>query len=68
MSNIIPSTDFHLTVKDHVPVVTRHLNFKNGDSISFTVSLPNGMKTSLADLHVRSVEEVIAHLQASIMP
>jgi hypothetical protein len=67
MSNIIPSTDFHLTVKDHVPVVTRHLSFKNGDSISFTVAIPNGLKTPISDLHVRSVEEVIAHLQASIM-
>jgi hypothetical protein len=50
------------------PKITRELEFSNGDTIVFTVTLEEDETATLTDLHRRSVEEVIERLQAWLKP
>ncbi len=42
--------------------IRREVRFKNGDTISFCVSLPQDHSLSVLDIHEKSVEQLIADL------
>lgn len=68
MTTAIGPTTFNLTVKDGEPVISRELLCTNGDTISFTVTLPDDPNATLSDLHKRSAEQVIKLLQDWLNP
>lgn len=66
MSSTPITATFDIAIKESKPVVTRNFTFKDGDTISFTVTLPQNYEASLSDLHRQSVDAAITHLKAAI--
>lgn len=67
MTNLSKVT-YDISMSDRTPVVTRSIEFKNGDTISFSVAVPNGGNLSLIELHRASAQQVIELLQDWIKP
>jgi hypothetical protein len=64
----ITSVTYDISMSNGTPAVTRSLEFKNGDTISFSVTVPNGGNLSLVELHRASAQRVIELLQDWIKP
>lgn len=59
---------FDLELSNMQPTIRRQFEFKNGDQVSFSVTLPRDDAATLPDLHQRSVRAVIDHLESLIGP
>lgn len=69
MENKFTHGDFTISVNGSKgSTITRDIKFKTGDTGSFTVTLPNDPKATIAELHIQSVEKVISLLQDWIAP
>lgn len=62
------SATLNLTVNAGVPVMSREIEYQNGDRISFSVALPDSSNATLPELHKQSVARVIQLLQEWIAP
>jgi hypothetical protein len=68
MEATLVSSTFDISAKDGQPTITREYTFKNGDTISFTVTLPRDDAATLPALHRQSIETAISHLKSLIPP
>lgn len=59
------ASSYDISINNSKPTVKRKFEF-NGDSVEFSVTLEADNSATLPNLHVRSVEVVIAHLQTLI--
>jgi hypothetical protein len=66
MEPTFASQTFDIAIKDGRPSITRSYTFKNGDTISFAVTLQKDYDATLSDMHRRSVETAINHLKTLI--
>lgn len=68
MDTTISSATYHIDIASMQPVITRELKFKNGDTVSFTVTLPRDDQLTVIGMHQASVAHVIALLQGWSAP
>ena len=68
MAARLETATFNIAIKSGQTVVVRDLEYSNGDTISFTVALPNDGGQTISDLHRASAEHVIALLQNWLAP
>jgi hypothetical protein len=69
MSVTVTSAPFNLELVDgNRPRITRDLEFSNGDTISFSITLEQDIHATIPQLHRNSVRELINRLEAWIGP
>lgn len=67
MSNISSST-YDINVLGGKSIVTRNIAFRNGDTISFKVTLDATSSKTLTQLHHESAQAAIAYLEDWLKP
>lgn len=64
----LDTATYDIALKNGKPTITRNLTFKNGDTISFSITMESDHSKSLADLHRESAQAAITYLEDWIKP
>lgn len=64
----IKTGEFQVKVTGDSNVVTRNFVMKNGDTLSYTVTVIKDLDDTMRDLHRKSAQEVIDLLQKYVSP
>ncbi len=64
----IKTGEFQVKVTGDSNVITRNFVMKNGDTLSYTVTVRKDLDDTMRDLHRKSAQEVIDLLQTFVSP
>lgn len=63
MNEPFKTQNFTIVINNQNRAISRNFEFSNGDILSFTMTLEKDESDAVSDLHVKSVQKAIDHLQ-----
>lgn len=64
----LTTATYDIKIDNGKPTVTRNLVFKNGDTLSFSITLESEHSGNLVDLHRASAQAAIKYLEDWLKP